>query len=109
MKKTLLIILILFLFGFALYFPFLGEKEFQGEEGRRVLIALQMLENKEFLIPEIFNEPYFNKPPLFNWALAGFFFITKSYSEVTARLFSSLCLIFTSLFLVFIWQKLLTK
>ena len=109
MKKTLLIILILFLFGFALYFPFLGEKEFQGEEGRRVLIALQMLENKEFLIPELFNEPYFNKPPLFNWALAGFFFITKSYSEVTARLFSSLCLIFTSLFLVFIWQKLLTN
>ncbi len=109
MKKTLFTIFILFFFGFALYFPFLGEKEFQGEEGRRVLIALQMLENKEFLIPELFNEPYFNKPPLFNWALAGFFFITKSYSEVTARFFSSLCLILTSLFLVFIWKKLLTE
>ncbi|AEH22616.1 glycosyl transferase family 39 [Thermodesulfobacterium geofontis OPF15] len=108
MKKTLLIISILFLFGFALYLPFLGEKEFQGEEGRRVLIALQMLENKEFLIPELFDEPYFNKPPLFNWALAGFFFITKSYSEVSARFFSSLCLILTSLFLVFIWKNFLT-
>ena len=108
-RKIIFAILILFLFGIALYLPFIGKKEFQGEEGRRVLIALQMLENNEFLIPKLFDKPYFNKPPLFNWALAGVFLITKNYSEFVARAFSSFCLILASLFLVFIWQKILTK
>jgi len=110
MKRNFAIIfLILFLFGIALYIPFIGEKEFQGEEGRRVLIALQMLENKEFLIPKLFEEPYFNKPPLFNWALALVFSITKNTSESVARAFSSFCIILTSLFLVLFWQKILEK
>jgi len=108
LKKTLGIFLLI-IFAFILYLPYIEVKEFQGEEGRRVLIALQMLENKNFLIPKLFNEPYFNKPPFFNWALAGVFLITKNYSEFVARAFSSFCLILASLFLVFIWQKILTK
>ena len=108
-RKIIFAILILFLFGIALYLPFIGKKEFQGEEGIRVLIALQMLENNEFLIPKLFDKPYFNKPPLFNWALAGVFLITRNYSEFIARAFSSFCLILASLFLVFIWQKILIK
>jgi len=108
-RQIIFAFLILFLFGIILHLPFIGEKEFQGEEGRRVLIALQMLENNEFLIPKLFDKPYFNKPPLFNWALAGVFLITKNYSEFVARAFSSFCLILASLFLVFVWQQILIK
>ncbi|PMP94245.1 MAG: hypothetical protein C0169_06760 [Thermodesulfobacterium geofontis] len=108
-RKIIFATLILFFFGIILYLPFIGEKEFQGEEGRRVLIALQMLENKEFLIPKLFDEPYFNKPPLLNLALAGVFFLTKNYSEFTARAFSSFCLILASILLVFVWQNILKK
>lgn len=103
MIKTFLFLTI---FALILFFPFLGEKEFQGEEGRRVLIALNMLETKEFLLPKLFNEPYFNKPPLFNWGLAFFFKIMGSYSEFTARAFSALSILITALFLTFIWIRM---
>lgn len=109
MKRNVFIIILVSLFGLALYFPFLGKKEFQGEEGRRVLIALEMLEKGEYLFPQLFEEPYFNKPPLFNWALALFFKFTKDYSEFTARAFSSLSVIFTAIFLIFFWQALLNN
>ena len=107
MKTKVLIFIAIFLFGIILYFPYISGKEFQGEEGRRVLIALQMLESREYLIPQLFGEPYFNKPPLFNLALALFFKLTGDYSELTARALSALSIIFSALFLTFIWIKLL--
>jgi 4-amino-4-deoxy-L-arabinose transferase-like glycosyltransferase len=103
-KKLLLGLLFLLLFGLSLYLPNLGVKEFQGEEGRRVVYALSMLETKNFLIPTLFGEPYFTKPPVFNWVLAGAFAITRDYSEWTARMVSSLSIILTSLFLLFLWK-----
>lgn len=110
MKNSLIFKAYLFLLFFALilFVPFLGEKEFQGEEGRRVLIALNMLESKEFLIPKLFAEPYFNKPPLFNWGLALFFKIVGNNSEITARSFSVLTILITSLFLTFLWIRIIT-
>lgn len=107
MKTRLLILIFLLLFGLTLYLPFISIKEFQGEEGRRVLIALQMLETKEYLFPQLFGEPYFQKPPLFNWALALFFKLTGDYSEFIARAFSALSTIMSSLFLSFIWFEIL--
>lgn len=107
MKIKFLIFTILLFFGLTLYLPFISIKEFQGEEGRRVLIALQMLETKEYLLPQLFGEPYFQKPPLFNWALSLFFKLTGDYSEFTARAFSALSMIISSLFLTFIWFRIL--
>ncbi len=109
MRIRILIFVILFSFGIGLYLPFISLKEFQGEEGRRVLIAIQMLENSEYLVPKLFGEPYFMKPPLFNWALALFFKLTGNFSEFSARAFSALSLIGASLFLTFIWLNILKK
>ncbi|MDK2861606.1 MAG: hypothetical protein PWP33_809 [Thermodesulfobacterium sp.] len=103
------IVLFLIAFGGALYFPFIGEKEFQGEEGRRVLIALQMLETKEFLFPKLFDTFYFLKPPGYNWFLALWFYLFKDFSEWTARASSAVSLIFTSLVFTWIWIKILKK
>ncbi len=64
-----------------------------------------MLEAKNFLIPTLFGEPYYTKPPVFNWVLAGAFALTGDYSEWTARMVSSLSVILTSLFLLFLWKE----
>jgi len=106
-KSVFKALIILFLFGFILYLPGIGLKEFQGEEGRRVLLALEMLEKGEYLLPQLFGEPYFNKPPLFNLALALFFKLTGDLSEASARSFSALCIIFSALFLTYLWIKIL--
>jgi 4-amino-4-deoxy-L-arabinose transferase-like glycosyltransferase len=101
--------LLLVLFALVLYLPFLGAKEFKGEEGRRVLIALEMLEKGDFWVPSILGRPYLMKPPLFNWVLALAFKVSGSFSEFTARLVSSISAILTALFLSLIWMEVLRK
>ncbi len=105
--QTILVIAFLVVFALFLYLPYINVKEFEGEEGRRVLIALQMLENKKFLIPQFFGKPYFTKPPLFNWILAFFFYLTKNFSEFMARAVSSLMALGASIFITYIWKKTL--
>jgi len=56
-----------------LYLPGLGSLEFKGEEGRRVLPAVTMLRTGNWVLPHVGGEPYFNKPPFFNWLVAGSF------------------------------------
>lgn len=99
----------LVLFALVLYLPFLGAKEFKGEEGRRVLIALEMLEKGDFWVPSILGRPYLMKPPLFNWVLVLAFKVSGSFSEFTARLVSSISAILTALFLSLIWMEVLRK
>jgi len=109
LRKTWWAFIFLVLFGLALYLPFLEFKEFKGEEGRRVVVALEMLEKGDFWAPSILGKPYFMKPPLFNWVLAVAFKISGNFSEFTARLVSSLSAIITALFLSLIWMKVLKK
>ncbi|MEM6731330.1 MAG: hypothetical protein AAF658_07220 [Myxococcota bacterium] len=45
------------------------------EEPRRCLVAFEMIERGNYVVPTVFNEVYTKKPPLQNWliaALAGF-------------------------------------
>lgn len=41
------------------------------EEPRRALVAMEMLYSGEWVHTTIHGAPYYNKPPLFNWVLAG--------------------------------------
>lgn len=45
--------------------------ELRAEEPRRAIVAYEMLETGDFIIPSIHGETYFNKPPFFNWLVAG--------------------------------------
>lgn len=45
------------------------------EEPRRALVATEMLTSGNFVTPKINGEFYYNKPPLFNWLIAGSFTI----------------------------------
>jgi 4-amino-4-deoxy-L-arabinose transferase-like glycosyltransferase len=77
----------------AIYLPGLGWLEIKGEEGRRILPAVTMLETGNWLVPQVGSEPYYRKPPLVNWLVAVSFEITRHRNEWTARLPSVLCVL----------------
>jgi 4-amino-4-deoxy-L-arabinose transferase-like glycosyltransferase len=77
----------------AIYLPGLGSLEIKGEEGRRILPAVAMLETGNYLVPQVGSEPYFRKPPLVNWLVAASFKLTGIRNEWTARLPSVLCVL----------------
>src|SRR5437764_3593737 len=84
----------------ALYLPFLGTSELRGEEGRRVIPAVEMLDSGDFLVPHIGGQPYLKKPPLVSWIIAGVFKVTGVRNEWTARLPSAVATLVAALFFV---------
>jgi 4-amino-4-deoxy-L-arabinose transferase-like glycosyltransferase len=89
--------LIVLLCWAAIYLPALGSLEIKGEEGRRILPAVAMLETGNWLVPQVGSEPYFRKPPLVNWLVAASFKIAGQRNEWTARLPSILCVLAVAL------------
>jgi len=81
----------------AIYLPGLGSLEIRGEEGRRILPAVTMLQTGNYLVPHVGSEPYFSKPPLINWIVAASFNLTGVRSEWTARLPSALAILAVAL------------
>ncbi len=79
-------LLIVTLVWAALYFPALGSLAIKGEEGRRILPGISMLETGNYLVPQVGGETYFRKPPLINWLVAASFKIFGHQNESTARM-----------------------
>lgn len=84
----------------AIYLPGLGSTELKGEEGRRILPAMTMLETGNWLVPYVGGKPFLRKPPLVNWAIAASFAATGIRNEWTARLPSALCVLALGLAIV---------
>jgi 4-amino-4-deoxy-L-arabinose transferase-like glycosyltransferase len=84
----------------AIYLPALGLFEIKGEEGRRILPAVTMLETGNYIVPKVGGMSYFSKPPLVNWLIAASFRIFHVRNEWTARLPSALCVLAVALALV---------
>jgi 4-amino-4-deoxy-L-arabinose transferase-like glycosyltransferase len=76
-----------------IFLPGLGSTELKGEEGRRILPAIAMLEGGDWIVPSIGGEPYLRKPPLINWLIAASIQVTGSRSEWAARLPSVLAVL----------------
>lgn len=85
--------LIILLVWAAIYLPGLGTLEIKGEEGRRILPAVTMLQTGNYLVPQVGSDPYFTKPPLVNWLVAGSFKLLGKRNEWAARLPSALCIL----------------
>jgi 4-amino-4-deoxy-L-arabinose transferase-like glycosyltransferase len=81
----------------AIYLPALGTLEIKGEEGRRILPAVTMLETGNYIVPYVGGVPYERKPPLVNWLVAGSFKLFGARNEWTARLPSTLCVLAVAL------------
>ena len=86
-------LLIVTAFWVMIFLPGLGSLEIKGEEGRRILPAVTMLETNNYIVPQVGSEPYFRKPPLVNWLVAASFKIFGQRNEWTARLPSALCIL----------------
>src|SRR5258708_21779327 len=62
----------------------------KGEEGRRILPAVRVLETGNYIVPQVGSNPYYRKPPLVNWLVAASFKFFGVRNEWTARLPSAL-------------------
>jgi 4-amino-4-deoxy-L-arabinose transferase-like glycosyltransferase len=82
-EKVFFILLIL---SVPAYFINLGLLPLFADESTRANVALEMILSNNFSVPTIGAEYYYNKPPLYNWILAGFYLLSGSYSEFITRL-----------------------
>jgi 4-amino-4-deoxy-L-arabinose transferase-like glycosyltransferase len=92
MSRTVSFLLVITIWA-AIYVVGLGSLEIKGEEGRRILPAMTMIETGNYLVPQVGSEPYFRKPPLVNWLVAISFQLTGRQNEWTARLPSTLAVL----------------
>ena len=90
-------LLIVSLVWAALYLPGLGSLAIKGEEGRRILPGIAMIETGNYLVPQVGGETYFRKPPLINWLVAGSFKIFGVQNEWTARVPSIVCVLLVAI------------
>jgi len=74
----------------VIYLPALGSIAIKGEEGRRILPAVRMLETGNYIVPQVGSNAYYRKPPLVNWLVAASFKLFGARNEWTARLPSAL-------------------
>ncbi len=86
-------VLVVLLVWTVIYLPALGSIAIKGEEGRRILPAIGMLKTGNYIVPEVGGNPYFRKPPLVNWLVAGSFRIFGVRNEWTARLPSAVAVL----------------
>jgi 4-amino-4-deoxy-L-arabinose transferase-like glycosyltransferase len=93
--KAFLVVVILWA---LIYLPGLGREGLKGEEGRRVLPAVEMIKTHNWILPRIGGKDYYSKPPGINWLVATSFVLTGQQTELTARLPSvAFVLIFVTL------------
>src|SRR5437763_11704774 len=86
-SRSLLIVLLVWA---AIYLPALGSLAIKGEEGRRILPVIRMLETGDYIVPRVGSATYFRKPPLVNWLVAVSFKVFGVRNEWAARLPSAL-------------------
>jgi len=75
------------------------------DEAIRAIVAFEMLQSGDFVTPTISGELYLNKPPVFNWIIAFFFWITGSYSETVIRLPVIVSIVFFALTIFYFTRK----
>ncbi len=80
------IFFLVLLLAFPAFFTNLGLLPLFADEPTRANVALEMILSGNFSVPTIGGEYYYNKPPLYNWMLAGLYSLTGSSSEFVTRL-----------------------
>ena len=93
MNSRLQAVFVVLLVWAVIYLPALGSIAIKGEEGRRILPAIEMLKTGNYIVPEVGGNPYFRKPPLVNWLVAASFRIFGVRNEWTARLPSAVAVL----------------
>ena len=93
MNSRLLAVAVVVVIWAVIYLPALGSIAIKGEEGRRILPAIRMLDTGDYIVPQVGSSTYFRKPPLINWLVAGSFKAFGVRNEWTARLPSAIAVL----------------
>jgi len=99
------LLILLILGAFLSFLPNLDTYEFRNEESLRTAIAYEMFKNSSYAQPYLLGEPYYRKPPLFNWLIV-LYSRFLGWSEITGRAVSLTFLVLCSLLLVTFTQYL---
>ena len=105
-ERFLGIISILFLISL---FINLGVQPVFLEEPRRAMIAMEMVENGNYIVPTQMGEHYYKKPPVFNWLLILSSKLFGGFSSWALRLPTVLSVLFTGLLLLGIGRRYVDK
>lgn len=84
----------------------LGLVALYDDEAIRALVALEMKISGDFIVPTLFGEAYYNKPPLYNWLLHAVFEVTGRSDEFIVRLPA---VVFLLAFCFSIWKMVQPK
>ena len=88
---------LLLLFVLGAYFTRMTDLTIRGEESRRGLIAREMLNTGDWIVPRCQGEPLFSRPPLQNWLIAGLAIVRGDVDKVALRLPSDVAMLLTVL------------
>lgn len=104
--RDIAVILVLAVF---IYLPFLGSLEWAGHEPLRINISKEILETNSWIKTTLHGQPYFIKPPLFNWLVASCGKLFGTINEWTSRLPSAAAMILTALTVYFVSGQALSR
>lgn len=91
-------ILVIILFTSVIFLPPLGTRVlYISDESRFALLAQDLLQGGQWLLPKLRGEVYMNKPPLYIWMIAGASRLSGGVTEFTAQLPAALSAIATAL------------
>lgn len=105
-KSFKLLLFVLFIISIFSALPIL---ELRGEEPRRALVSIEMILSGNYTVPTLNGEPYYNKPPLFNWVLVILFKLFNSFDEWIVRFPSALSFILIGIFHFSITKKYISQ
>lgn len=107
MKKSILYLTVLIVFGGILFFYNLGGWDlWNPDEPRYAQVAMEMLQGEGWIIPHLNSEVYLDKPPLFFWLMAATATVRGGMNELAARFPSAFFGLCTLLLLFFLGKRL---
>lgn len=107
MKKSILYIIILVVFGGTLFFFNLGGWDlWNPDEPRYAQVAKEILQGEGWIIPHLNSEVYPDKPPLFFWLIAFTAKAIGGINEFAARFPSAFFGLLTLLLIFFLGKRL---
>lgn len=70
----------------VLFLPHAARQAMRFEEGRRALLARDVLEEGRWMLPRVCGVRYVNKPPMLVWLIVGASYLTGGVNEWAVRL-----------------------
>jgi len=77
----------------------------ESDESRRAVVTAEMMISHNYITPTINAEIYLNKPPLYNWIIAGYFKLFGDYSMFAFRLQVIVAVFLMGLLIYFFTKK----